>query len=48
MLNKFSTRIPRVKAEALEIPFRRDTFDVVFEANLVHHIDNDELLVDKR
>ena len=47
MLERFPVTLPRVLAKAENLPFKNKTFDMVFEANLLHHVDNPEYVINE-
>ena len=47
MLDGFPCTLPRVLAKAEDLPFKNKTFDLVFEANVLHHLKNENKVIDE-
>jgi len=45
MLAQKPEKISAVQADAAKLPFKDNAFDIVFEANMLHHINNDDPII---
>jgi len=45
MLKKFPVQFTLILANAYSLPFKEKSFEIVFEANVIHHIENDDSVI---
>ncbi|MFC1724218.1 class I SAM-dependent methyltransferase [candidate division KSB1 bacterium] len=47
MLSNISGTLPLALSDAHDLPFKASSFDVVFESNMIHHIDNETVVLEE-
>jgi SAM-dependent methyltransferase len=45
MLSRLSGTLPLALSDAYNLPFKASSFDVVFESNMIHHIENGNMVL---